>query len=179
LKTKKNLQIRGFALVFIALLLATGCGDTKTVTQTVTVDEGAKPGVGAPLDLVEFGYIKSLTRKGSGYQLRFDPAWHLVGETANVAAAEDGAIPPGEPVPNDSYVVDEGHRLLTYKVPPNARVTVLKDSPQGKPATVEQLAQLVAGKNPFSEELFEPLKTGFWIRVHIDTVRSLDQQYHP
>jgi hypothetical protein len=179
LKITKMLQIGGFGLVSILVLLASGCGNTKTVTKTVTVDGSAKRGAGAPLDLVEFGYIKELTHEGSAYQLRFDPAWHLVGETANVAAAEDGVVPPGEPVPNDSYVVDEGHRLLTYKVPATARVTVLKDSPQGKPATVEQLAELVAGKNPFSRELFEPLSTGFWIRVHIDTVRSLDQQYHP
>lgn len=120
-----------------------------------------------------------MTRKGDGFELKFDPALFLIGDTASAAAAEDGMVEPGEPVPNDNYVVDEGHRLLTYKVPANARVTVLIDGPAGKPITVSQLAQLVAGKNSLPRPLFEPLKTGFWIRVRIDTVRALDQQYHP
>ena len=87
-----------------ALVLAAGCGGTKSVTRTVTVDSSAKRGVGAPLERVEFGYIKSLEQKGADYELKFDPAWVLSGETANKAAAEDGAVPPGEPVPNDNYV---------------------------------------------------------------------------
>lgn len=28
-------------------------------------------------------------------------------------------------------------------------------------------------------KLFEPLDSGVWIRVHSDTMRSLDQQYPP
>jgi hypothetical protein len=148
------------------------------VTKTVTVD-AAKRGVGAPSELVQFGYIKSMTRKGGGYEMRFDPAWFLLGETANVAAAEDGAVEPGEPVPNDNYRLDEGHRLLTYVVPANARVTALTNGVDGTRITVSELAQLVQGKNPFPRPLFEPIKTGFWIRVRIDTVRSLDQQYLP
>jgi hypothetical protein len=166
-------------LAAVVALALTACGSTKTVTKTVTVDAATKRAVGAPSELVEFGYLKSMTPQGGGYKLRFDPAWFLMGETANVAAAEDGAVEPGEPVPNDNYRLDEGHRLLTYLVPANARVTVLKDSPDGRPITVAQLAQLVAGKNPLSRPLFEPLRTGFWIRVRIDTVRSLDQQYLP
>ena len=166
-----------------AAFAVVGCGETKTVTETVTrtvtVDEAAKHGVGPPGERVEFGYVKSLERKGTGYELRFDPAWFLSGETANVAAAEDGVVKPGEPVPNDNYVVDEGHRLLTYEVPADAKVTVLRDSPTGKPITVAQLADLVAGRSPLPRGLFEPLTTGFWIDVDIDTVCALDQQYRP
>ena len=160
----------------VLLALVAGCGGTKTVTKTVTVDATAKQGVGAPAETVQFGHIKSLTRKGSGYELRFDPALLLTGETANVAAAEDGAVPPGEPVPNDNYVVDEGHRLFTYRVPSNAKVTVLTKSPEGTPITVAELAQIVAGNH---KPLWEPIATGFWLRARIDTVRSLDQQYRP
>ena len=158
------------------LVLAAGCGGTKTVTRTVTVDSSAKQGVGAPLEHVEFGYIKSLEQKGAGYELKFDPAWFLSGETANKAAAEDGAVPPGEPVPNDNYVVDEGHRLLTYRVAPDAKVTVLVDGPESEPITVAELARIVDGNH---KPLWEPIETGFWIRYRIDTVHSLDQQYRP
>ena len=160
----------------LLLVLVAGCGGTKTVTRTVTVDAAAKKGVGAPGESVLFGHIKSLTRKGSGYVLRFDPALLLTGETANVAAAEDGAVPPGEPVPNDNYVVDEGHRLFTYLVPANAKVTVLTKSPEGTPITVAELAEIVAGHH---KPLWESIETGFWLRARIDTVRSIDQQYHP
>lgn len=164
-----------------AALLAAGCGGTRTetvtVTRTVTVAGTGKTGPGPPGEHVEFGYLRSLRRKGAAYELRFDPAWFLSGETANVAAAEDGAVEPGQPVPNDNYVVDEGHRLLTYRVSPAAKVTVLTEGPGGTPITVAELAELVAGRRPVP--LWEPLTTGFWIDVDIDTVRALDQQYRP
>ena len=166
---------RAFFLAAV-LMLSAGCGGTKTVTRTVTVDSSAKRGVGAPVERVEFGYIKSLKRKGTAYELKFDPAWFLAGETANRAAAEDGAVAPGEPVPNDYYVVDEGHRLLTYRVPPDAKVTMLVDGPESTPITVEELARIVNGNH---KPLWEPIETGFWIRYRIDTVKSLDQQYRP
>ena len=64
-----------------------------------------------------FGHIASLKQDGDGYRMRFDPAWFTSGVTANEAAAEDGVVEPGEPVPNDNYRIEEGHRLLTYLVP--------------------------------------------------------------
>ena len=160
----------------VLALVVAGCGGTKTVTSTVTVDSTEKRGVGAPLVQVLFGQIASLRPKGDAYELEFDPAWLLSGETANAAAAEDGAVSPGEPVPNDNYVVDEGHRLLTYRVPADADVTVLVDSPESEPITVAELAEIVAGEHA---PLWEPIETGFWLRVRIDTVQSLDQQYRP
>ena len=154
--------------------VAAGCGGTTTVTKTVTVTPAAKSN-----EIAEFGYVKSLDRKGTGYEMRFDPALMLSGQTANVAAAEDGAVPAGQPVPNDNYILDEGHRLLTYEVQADAHVTALTKGVAGSPITVAQLAQLVRGENPFPRPLFEPITTGFWIRIDIDTVRSIDQQYHP
>jgi hypothetical protein len=157
-----------------------GCGGTKTETvietKTVTVDNTSKQGLGAPGESVQFGYLKSLTKKGSSYELRFDPALFLSGETANVAAAEDGAVEPGEPVPNDYFVVDEGHRLLTYKVPADAKLTVVALGPKNIPVTIEALAKMVAREQAAP---WQPLTSGFWLRSRIDTVRSLDQQYRP
>ena len=129
-----------------------------------------------------FGHIATLTPDGDGYRMRFDPAWFTSGETANDAAAEDGVVEPGEPVPNDNYRIEEGHRLLTYLVPADTPVTVLtrEGDPQSfgaTPITVAELAQLVDGETPV--ELYEPLDTGVWIRVHIDTVCAIDQQYVP
>jgi hypothetical protein len=160
---------RGVLAVVLVAIVA-GCGTTKTVTRTVTAPQKS---------LKQFGYIRSLTRKGDRFVMRFDPAQFLTGEAANVAAAQDGAVDPGQPVPNDSYVVNESERTYTYFVAPDARVTVLRDGVDGSPITLAQLAELVAGGNPFGKPLFEPLVTGFWMTYEIDTVHRLDQQYHP
>jgi hypothetical protein len=159
-------------------LVVTGCGGTKTVTKTVTVSATAKSGAGSPRQVVEFGYVKSLKQQGSGYEMRFDPAWLLTGKTANQAALEDTG---SSDVPNDSYVVNESTRAYLFLVPANAQVRVLTTGSNlnGTPITVAQLAQLAAGKNPFPKPLFEPISTGFWISIRNDTVRSLEQQYHP
>ena len=127
-----------------------------------------------------YGHIASLKRKGDHFELRFDPAWFTSGVTANTAAAEDGAVEAGQPVPNDNYVVEEGHRLLTYLVRPGAHVSVLTRNATGQletPITVSELERIVNGGK--HRPLFEPLDSGVWIRVHVDTACSLEQQYRP
>jgi hypothetical protein len=129
-----------------------------------------------------FGHIRSLVRKGGHYELRFDPAWFTSGVTANTAAAEDGKVAPGEPVPNDNYVVDESHRTLKYLVRPGAHVTVLVNNPTGilsTPISLAELGQIVRTGKSNQRKLFEPLESGVWIRYRIDTVCALDQQYRP
>jgi hypothetical protein len=165
-------------LAAVSLVATTGCGGTKTVTKTVTVSATAKSGVGAPRAVAEYGYIKSLKSKGSGFELRFDPAWFLTGKTANQAALEDTG---SSDVPNDNYVVNESTRAYTYIVPANAQVRVLTTGANlsGTPITVAQLAQLANGKNPLPKPLFEPISTGFWMTYRNDQVESLEQQYHP
>ena len=144
-------------------------------------EAGTKTVVEEPCGDRIFGHIKSLIPQGDYFEMRFDPAWFTSGETANTAAAEDGAVEPGQPVPNDNYVVEEGHRLLTYIVPATAKVTVLTrggPGPLGEtPITVSELERIVNGGK--HRPLFEPLESGVWIRVHIDSACSLDQQYRP
>jgi hypothetical protein len=127
---------------------------------------------------VFYGHVKSLKRIGGRWQLRFDPAWFLSGLTASRAKLEDTG--DGD-VPNDNYVRDSDHKLLTFLVAPKARVTVLTSRGASgitsTPVTVAQLAAIVAGRPPL--KLFEPLDSGVWIRVRIDTILELDQQYRP
>ena len=178
--------MRRIAIVGTGLLLAvvaTSCGGMRTVVKTVTIER--TPTLSATGDLRIYGYVKSLKRDGDRYDLRFDPAFLTSGVTANVAQAEDQGTScqprTCPPVANDNYRVDEGHRLLTYIVPADARGTVLaKGGSNGfRPTTITaaQLAQLVAGSS--SPKLFEPLSTGVWILVHVDTVRTFAQQYVP
>jgi hypothetical protein len=171
-------------LALLAAVIVAGCGGTKTVTETVTVTAtSASPArLGPPRNWVEFGHIDSLRREGGRYMMRFDPAWFLSGVTANQAAAEDGAVEPGEPVPNDNYRVDESHRLYTYVVPANAKVTVVTN--RGNPARlgatpigVAELAKIVNGTSTM--KLFEPLDSGVWLTIHGDRVLAIDHQYQP
>jgi hypothetical protein len=111
-----------------------------------------------------FGHISSLTRRGNHYVLRFDPAWLLSGMTANRAALEDTGS--GD-VPNDTYTRDETHKLLTFLVPVDAHVTVLTHATCSTRTTAAKLASSATPRRRF------------WIRVRMDTVRSVDEQYHP
>jgi hypothetical protein len=173
------------AVAVVALLLGAGSasshqGSARPLSASArTVDLRLPPAAPAG-DVVFYGHIKSLTRKGKRFELRFDPAWLLMGVTAQRAAVADKVLPRGEPVPNDNYTRDESHRLLTFLVPPSARATVLTRGPSSTRVSVAELAEIVKGRNPRHRPLFGPVKAfGFWIRVHIDTVRSLDEQYHP
>jgi hypothetical protein len=111
-----------------------------------------------------YGHISSLTRKGNHYLLRFDPAWLVSGLTASRASLEDTGS--GD-VPNDTYTRDETHKLLTFLVLASARVTVLTHATCSTRTTVAKLAKAATRRRRF------------WIQVRIDTVRSIDEQYHP
>jgi hypothetical protein len=135
-----------------------------------------------PRVVVQYAHVKSLRRTGGRFVMRVDPALWLSGVTAYHAALEDKAIAPGDAVANDYYIRDPDHRLLTYRVPTSAHVTVLTRTGSGPiPTTtisVAELAEIVQGKNPKHRRLLEP-KAGFWLRVSLDSVFSLDQQYQP
>jgi len=170
-----------------AVALLSGCGSTKTVTKattvtrTVTVVAGEQADLAPPGRRVEFGHVRSLIRKGNRYVMRFDPAFLLSGVTAATAAAEDGVVRPGEPVPNDNYVVDESPRAYTYYVADDVKVTLLvRTSPEKwgpTPVSLAEFAKVIHGSSPL--DLFEPLETGVWITIDVDTVRSVYQQYKP
>lgn len=125
-----------------------------------------------------YGHIKTLRKKSGRFELGFDPAWFTSGVTASRAKLADTGS--GD-VPNDNYIVEEGHRLLTYVVPTTARISVLVNNGtagiNAVPIGVAELARIVNGGQ--HRKLFEPLESGIWLRVRIDTVREIDQQYRP
>ncbi len=172
-------------LTTVAILVATVFASSRVLAAPASSATAvAKPPCGN--EMRQYGHIKSLTRKGDRFEMRFDPAWWLTGVPAERAAVEDKLLRPAEPVPNDYYIVEEGRRLLTYVVRASAEVTVLTKG--GDPARlgataieVSELAQIVRGKNPKHRQLTQP-KAGFWIRIgekYPSPVLSLDQQYQP
>jgi hypothetical protein len=128
--------------------------------------------------MVLYGHVKKLTPTGGHYLLGFDPAWFTSGITASRAHKEDTG---SSEVPNDNYTVEEGHRLLWYILPSGARITVLTNQGtkgiSATPISAAELSRIVNG-GPH-RKLYEPLDSGVWIRVRIDTVKELDQQYKP
>jgi hypothetical protein len=169
-------------LAAIAVLLAAAFASSRIwSSSSASGSPSAAANPCGPNDVALFGHIKTLSRTGDQFELRFDPAWFLSGKTASRAALEDTG---SSDVPNDNYIVEEGHRLLTYVVPTTAHITVLTKGgaldKSGFPSTeitVSQLAQLVKGEQPV--KLYEGLDTGFWMHVNSDTVCSLQHQYHP
>ena len=158
----------------VGLVVAAGVGTASAAAAGFLLLPPAAPAGQFTL----FGHIKKLSRPGGKYVLRFDPAMFTTGLTASVAAKEDTG---SSDVPNDVYTVEESHRLYSYYLAPNAKVTVLTNHGtsgiSATPITVGELYRIVNG-GPH-RKLFEPLDSGVWIRVRIDTVKELDQQYRP
>lgn len=139
-------------------------------------------GMIGPQQAVFFGYPKSLARSGGSYRMRVDPALVLSGVTAYDAAVADHAIRPGEAVPDDYYTVNETRRLLTYRVPATARVTVITNPGAGPRSTVVSVVEFSAilqGKNPRQRPGMWAPASGFWIRVAGDRSLAIDQAYRP
>ena len=139
-------------------------------------------GAFGPRQLVLFAYVRALAPSGNRYVARIDPTLLLTGITASAAAVEDKVLRPGEPVPNDYYERNESKRLLTYRVPANAHVTVLVNpgtGPRSALVPVSELAQIVKGKNPRNRPGLWSPDSGFWIRIQGDRVLAFDQAYRP
>jgi hypothetical protein len=138
----------------------------------------SSPAAVEPPQTVLYGHISTMTRTGRGFELKFDPAWWLTGVAAERAKLEDTG---SRDVPNDYYVVEEGHRLLTFVVPADARVTVLTNGTESTRISAGELAQIVEGRNPNQRDLSQP-KGGFWVRIAAEypsPAVTLDQQYQP
>jgi hypothetical protein len=178
---KQSLVFVAAAVILAAGVLASARLFAASGPSSASASSAAVPKPCSPSEAALYGHIKSLTPKGDHFQMRFDPARFLSGEEASRAMLEDTRT---SDVPNDNYIGEDGHRLLTYLVPTTAHITVLSRTGEligsGFPSTaitVSQLAQLVKGEEPV--ELAESLESGFWMHVNIDTVCSLRQQYLP
>jgi hypothetical protein len=94
----------------------------------------------------------------------------------------DGAIPPGEPVPNDYYVRNPDKSTRAYEIAPDAAVTATRCDlcRGGKPG---ELAAFLAA---FSEEPpetyaadYRGARSQYWLRIEDGRVLSIDEQYVP
>jgi hypothetical protein len=201
--------VRIAALLAVAFILsgcAIGGTKTTTVTVTRTVTSASGPKKPPPAE-AETAYVKyfgipikpvtkidggcpapssgKLTQPFSCYALTIKPEFFLVGVTANVAfaAGQENACQPLEcpAVEDDRWVLPAGTQNLTFILPAAAKGTVLTlDSSQMKTTKITgiQLAAIV-GKQPDAPKIMEPLDSGLWLTVNVDTVTSFAQQFQP
>jgi hypothetical protein len=176
------------AALFVGVLVLAGCAAGKTtvstVTRTVTVQPPQSSTLGAQATRY-FGEISSLTSANAKqYLLVLKPQSYLVGVTANVAfAAQQGkaCAPLACPgVEDDRLVVPAGTQPLTFVLPAKTTGTVLTltgTKMHTTTVTAAQLSALFAGaKKP---HLVEPLVSGVWLAVDVDTITSFAQQFEP
>jgi hypothetical protein len=178
------LKLKPVLVLAVAAALAVSLGLTRPWSNSASAATTRQsnflllPPAAPSGQMVIYGHIKKLTRAGGHYLLGFDPAWFTSGLTASRAHKEDTG---SSEVPNDNYVIEEGHRVLWYVLPSTARVTVLTNMRgkgiQSVAISAAELSRIVNGGPHL--ELFEPLASGVWIRIRIDTVKELDQQYAP
>src|SRR5205809_4070140 len=145
---KRTLVVLTAAGTFVALLSSSSLFAALSSPSAVAKQRAGfalLPPAAPAGQTVLFGHIKKLTRKRNRFELRFDPALFTSGVTASRAALEDTG---SSDVPNDNYVIEEGHRLLTYLVPTTAHVTVITNDGSGIASTaipVSELARIVNG----------------------------------
>ena len=182
------------AVVALAFVLS-GCAvggtttTTVTVTRTVTAPAGPKKPPAAQAETASvkyFGVPTSVTPiDAKRYALTIKPEFFLVGVTANVAFA-DGQKTTCQPlecpaVEDDRWVIPAGTQELTFIVPATTTGTVLTLSSQQMHTTTVSAAALAAivRHQPGEPKLMEPLDSGLWLTVNVDTVTSFAQQFQP
>lgn len=120
------------ALLAAGLTLAACDGGTTDTTGSTTTPAG----VSGPL----FGRITGL----SAGEATVAVALFLSGDAARAAAVADGAIAPGEDLPNDFYIDDQG-RTESVRLGADTEVLLLRIGPSGSPEpTPATLAEFVA-----------------------------------
>lgn len=163
------------AVAIVAAIALAPTGRSSSTGQPVSPTN--LPAAAPTGQMTLYGHIKTLGRVGGHIELRLDPAWVTSGLTARRASL---AATGSSVVPNDHYYVEAGHQLLTYVVAPTATIRIITNNGSGPVFTPIKLGELVRIVNGGPHRhLWEPLRTGVWIRVHVDTIQEIDQQYQP
>jgi hypothetical protein len=132
---KKLIALAGAAVLsgLVAVLLVS-CGsetasspgppsqETHTSTDPALRSDGSSPAELAG-DGRYFGYARAVDSGSKPSTISFDVAQFFFGKDVQRAAEQDGAVPPGEPVPNDHYERNPDRRAEALKIASDAQVT--------------------------------------------------------
>ena len=118
---------------------------------------------------------------GPAVTLAFDEAEFLSGKEAQEAAEEDGAVEPGEPVPNDYYIRNPDKATKTYPIANDVQITA-KRCPlcrHGKPGELGPfLASFMKGRQTYAAP-YRGKYALYWLTIEDGRVVAIDEQYVP
>jgi hypothetical protein len=152
--------------------------ESKTASGTTSPAASALP-TGEPGDVLTDGrYFVRLTDIQGGeegpLQLQYDLAYFLTGDAANEAAAERGLETP---VPNDSLIINDSHRL---RLTPLADVYGVKYIPEGTCCDLVKAheAQFLEWMGETNQTDFPPKDAAWWwITIANGEVTKIQEQY--
>lgn len=162
--------------------MAAGCGGggdenaAPPPAQTRTSTQSA-----LPPPAKHFGYIRSVSTAGSAATLVFDEAQFLTGKQAQKAAEEDGAVPPGEAVPNDYYIRNPDKTTQTLRIANDAEVTAKRCNlcRHGKPGELEPFLASFAKQGQTYADPYRGKDSLYWLTIRNNEVVAIDEQYVP
>jgi hypothetical protein len=186
-------------VVSLIIVTVTAVGFGGSATHTGAKHKGYSTSSSDPKWLtgpfVQYGVIKSLTKRGSGYKLRLD-LHELFGDDKTGAAAcvDNHECPPGTTSFLDDTYDHDFKYVLTYYVPRDASVQLLAYPRPDVIVTARYFYELAHGKNPLHLQIEAPLgpemlsEFGFSIHISLseperyrglEHVTGLLQIYHP
>jgi hypothetical protein len=180
-------------------VIAVGCGSEKSPSAAPapptsrTEQPAATPKSSPPKldgDGRYFGFIEAA--KADPPTISFDVAQKFSGEAANRAAAEDGFVSPGEPVPNDYYVRNSHKQaellrlakdvqltaavpVTRLSLPAETRKRCRSGCTEGIPVTLTDFFASFTTKRAPGAANGGP----FWVTIKDGLVVMIDEQYFP
>jgi hypothetical protein len=166
----------GVRVLLLALaLVAAGCGgggdENASPEATQTSTRGRRRGRLRR----HFGYIRSVSAAGGDARVGSSP------ERTQKAAEEDGAVPPGEPVPNDYYIRNPDKTTRTLRIANDAKITAKRCRPcrNGQPGELGPfLASFMEGRQTFVDP-YRGKYSLYWLTIEDGEVVAIDEQYVP
>jgi hypothetical protein len=168
-------------LLLSLVLVAAGCGDSREESASPTTTETQPSPQPAQSPAERFGYIRSVSTAGPAATLAFDEAEFLTGKAAQKAAEEDGAVEPGEPVPNDYYIRNPDKTTQTFRIANDAKITADRCKPcrHGRPGELGPfLAALMQGRQTYADP-YRGKYSQYWLTIDDGVVVAIDEQYVP
>jgi hypothetical protein len=175
-----SLHLRLCVAAALLTLGGWGCG-TDPAAKDPEPGTPLPPTVQAIQTAERFGYIRSVDSSIEPATLEFDEAEWLSGEAAQQAAEADGAIQPGDPVPNDYYVRNDDKSTRRLEIAPDAAVTAIRCQlcRDGEPGNLADFLASFSKRGQSYNDDYRGAESQYWLTIEDGRVLAIDEQYRP